>query len=115
MIKSLRSEQMQEWKKASGAAMWLANNFGLVNASVPKLLNAVDAAHKLLGPKPLQLVSSFLNRVTDHYVPAWNPYMPKGAAPLREPTKPAAVEGRTIPRKVGDTAAPVCLLTLCAC
>jgi D-lactate dehydrogenase len=101
MIKSLCSEQMQEWRKASGAAMWLANNSGMVNASVPKILNALEAAHRLLAPKPLQLV----NKVTDQYVPAWNPFMPKGAAPLREPTKPAAVEGRSITRKVGACAA----------
>jgi D-lactate dehydrogenase len=93
---------MQDRKTASGTAMWLANNFGMVNSTVPKFLNAVDLAHRVLGPKPLQMVSGWLNKVTDHVVPAWNPYMPRGAAPLREPVKPTtpALDPRGQPRKV---------------
>lgn len=54
----------------------LANNFGAINASVPKLLNVVDFAHRLLGPKPLEYISSGLNKASRNYIPQWNPYMP---------------------------------------
>lgn len=103
LIKSIRADQMEAWPRASGGAKWLADNFNLVNRTVPPLLNAVHMAHKVVGPKPLQLLSSWLNKGSDHYIPAWNPYMPKGAKPLRQP-KPAPVdttlEKRAVPRKV---------------
>ncbi|KXZ46746.1 hypothetical protein GPECTOR_41g711 [Gonium pectorale] len=101
MIKALRAEAMTEAKTASGTAMFLARNFGLINAAVPKFLNIVDFAHSIVGPKPLAAISRALNAATNHFVPVWNPYMPKGAAPLKVPTPapvPAAAAG--IPRRV---------------
>ncbi len=62
---------------------WLADNFGVINSNVPRLLNLVNFAHSIVGPYPLQWTSSFLNSITGHIVPVWNPYMPKGAAPLK--------------------------------
>jgi len=106
MIKAIRSEEMARWTRASGAAMWVANNFGAVGAAVPPLLNAVSLAHRVLGEAPLKAVSSWLNRVTDHYVPVWNPYMPRGASPVKPPPPaPRASAAGTaaapgIPRKV---------------
>ena len=55
----------------------LANNFGAINASVPTFLNLVDFAHRLVGPKPLEYLSSVLNRATGNYIPEWNRYMPR--------------------------------------
>lgn len=55
----------------------LAKHFGAINATVPTFLNAVDLAHKLLGPSPLEYISSRLNKATGNMVPAWNPYMPQ--------------------------------------
>jgi D-lactate dehydrogenase len=83
MIKHLRSEQMKEWKSASGAAMWVANNFSPLSSLVPPLLNTVDVLHRVMGPTPLTVISSWLNKVTDHYVPVWNPYMPRGASKVK--------------------------------
>ena len=60
----------------------LANNFGAINASVPTFLNIVDFAHRLVGPKPLEYISSGLNKLSSNYVPAWNPYMPRVSAAL---------------------------------
>jgi hypothetical protein len=46
-----------------------------------------------MGPKPLEAVSRWMNKMTGHFVPVWNPYMPKGAAPLQPATaSPAASE-----------------------
>ncbi|GIL81459.1 hypothetical protein Vretimale_972 [Volvox reticuliferus] len=100
MIKSLRAEHMKEAKSASGAAMWLANNFGMLNATVPRFLNLVNMAHSVLGPKPLEVISRALNGATNHLVPVWNPYMPKGAAPLKVPAPAPAASTSGIPRRV---------------
>jgi hypothetical protein len=37
-------------RSATGTGMWLADNFKLVNNSVPALLNAVNLAHKVFFP-----------------------------------------------------------------
>lgn len=42
----MRADAMNEEKTASGAAMWLAKNFGVLNATVPKFLNLVNVAHR---------------------------------------------------------------------
>jgi D-lactate dehydrogenase len=55
----------------------LANNFGAFTSMVPPLLNMVDFAHRLVGPKPLEFLSKTLNKGTGHIVPEWNPYLPK--------------------------------------
>ena len=59
----------------------LANNFGAVNYSVPKFLNVVDFAHRLVGPKPLEYLSSVMNKASGNYIPEWNKYMPKVSFP----------------------------------
>lgn len=102
LIKSLRSEHMAAWKAGSSAAMAVANNFGAVTAMVPYFLSLVDAMHRVVGPYPLQMISSFLTRATSNYVPEWNPHMPRGAASVKSPPKPvaAATTGAGIPRKV---------------
>jgi D-lactate dehydrogenase len=51
-----------------------------------------------MGPTPLEFISRWMNKATGHFVPVWNPYMPKGAAPL-PPT----------------TSAPAATLEVCVC
>ena len=55
----------------------LANNFGMFTNVVPPLLNMVDFAHRLVGPKPLEFLSRTLNKGTGNIVPTWNPYLPR--------------------------------------
>ena len=55
----------------------MANNYGAFVSAVPKLLNVVDFAHRVVGAKPLEYISGALNRVSGHYIPEWNPYMPR--------------------------------------
>jgi len=104
LIKSIRAEQLSGEPRVSGMGTWLAKNFGLINNSVPTLLNTVNLAHKVMGPKPLEIISRWMNKMTDHVIPVWNPYLPKGAAPVRTPASaPAATTAaaaRAIPRKV---------------
>jgi hypothetical protein len=47
MIKSLRAQQLAGDATATGLGKWAASNFGLINNSVPKLLNTVSFAHKV--------------------------------------------------------------------
>lgn len=104
LIKSVRAEEMKEWERSSSAAMWLARNYHLFNGIVPRFLNAVDLAHRVVGPKPLEVISSALNKWTDNYVPVWNRYMPRGSSKLQQPpaapSTSAAPAAREIPRKV---------------
>jgi D-lactate dehydrogenase len=60
-----------------------------------------------MGPKPLEIISRWMNKMTGHMVPVWNPYLPKGASPLLPPTSPAPAAAEAavstakgIPRKV---------------
>ena len=55
----------------------MANHYGTFAAAVPPVLNLVDFAHRLVGPKPLEYISSTMNRMSNHLVPTWNPYMPR--------------------------------------
>ena len=62
---------------ASISLQRLANNFGTFASVVPPFLNLVDFAHRLVGPKPLEFLSSTLNKSSNHLVPTWNSYMPR--------------------------------------
>jgi len=80
LIKTLREREMSEAKNS--LAMMAANNFGMVNAMVPPLLNTVDIAHGVLGSTVLEGTSRALNKVSGNLIPVWNKYMPKGAKKL---------------------------------
>lgn len=103
MVKAMRAEHMAEAPRSSSAAMWLADHFNLLSAGVPRLLDTVSLIHRLVGPKPLEFISGWLNRVSDHLVPVWNPYLPRGASPVRQPAPVVPVTGadaRALPRRV---------------
>jgi hypothetical protein len=68
LIKHIRAEEMKQAPRASATAMWLADNFSLLNTSVPKFLNLVNMFHSVLGPTPLKYISSWLNQVRVHAV-----------------------------------------------
>ena len=74
----------------------MANHYGAFAAAVPPVLNLVDFAHRLVGPKPLEYISSAMNRMSNHLVPTWNPYMPR----VRPGVPPSALSliprGRTL-------------------
>ena len=108
LIKQIRSEEMAEMPRASAVADSIANNFSSVAWIMNKGLNVVSAAHAVLGSTPLKVISSTLNKWSNHMIPEWNPYMPKGASPLDlTPPTPAMTSERGIPRKV--VYAPACV------
>ena len=79
LIKSIRAEEIKAagTSRADALSMRLANNYGAFVSAVPKLLNVVDFAHRVVGPKPLEYISSAINRASGHTIPEWNPYMPR--------------------------------------
>ncbi|KAH7615608.1 hypothetical protein Ndes2526B_g09647 [Nannochloris sp. 'desiccata'] len=111
LIKQIRSEDMEKMPRASAVADAIANNFSSVAWVMNKALNVVSAAHAVIGTTPIQAISTALNRVSNHMIPEWNPYMPKGASKLDlNPAAPVTAtnsETRSIPRKV--VYAPACV------
>lgn len=99
LIKSVRTKELEEWRNATGAAAFVANNFSSFSAAVPPFLNLVDTAHAVLGPAPLRAISGALNKISGNYVPVWNEYMPRGAKALPTP-KPVEQTAPGIERKV---------------
>ena len=59
----------------------VANHFAGFSWGAKQLLNAVDLAHRVVGPTPLQYVSSTINKLSGNLVPQWNPYMPRVRIP----------------------------------
>jgi len=97
LIKSLRKDALQgtaDGPPPRGAAVagWVASHFGKIMGLVPPLLDTVSLAHRVLGTYPMQSIANAVWGVGNNMLPLWNPYMPRGAAPLSPPrlqTQPA--------------------------
>ena len=63
-----------------------------------------DTYWQVVGPKPLEVISRWMNSVTGNFVPVWNPYMPKGASPVKAPSSSSSTaaqqQQRGVPRQV---------------
>ncbi len=93
LVKSLRAEELKDDAKANGAAMALARNFSATVTAGRGVLAVLDGLHGVVGPKPLEMVSSALNKATGNFVPVWNKHMPKAAPPLPTPVPPTLRAG----------------------
>ena len=100
LIKEIRADNLDGPGRASSVAARLANHFGTINAVVPPFLNLIDLTHRVVGPKPLEAISSGLNRLSGNMVPQWNPYMPKGASKLNMKPEEPQQTATGIPREV---------------
>lgn len=47
MIKAIRTQEMKDATSSNKLAMMVANNFGVLNNTVPTFLNTVHLAHKV--------------------------------------------------------------------
>lgn len=47
MIKALRASEIAPGGREARLGMWVANNFGLLNDNVPRMLNALNVVHKV--------------------------------------------------------------------
>eukprot|EP00878_Enallax_costatus_P007347 GHUV01007694.1.p1 GENE.GHUV01007694.1~~GHUV01007694.1.p1 ORF type:complete len:822 (+),score=249.18 GHUV01007694.1:1374-3839(+) len=109
MIKAIRTQDVStNHPTANKVGLWMANNFSIINNTVPTFLNVVNVAHKVVGPRPLEIISRWMNNMTGNTIPVWNPYMPKGASPVQQPSSSSssatavatAAAARGVPRKV---------------
>lgn len=62
---------------------------------------------QVVGPRPLEIISRWMNSMTGNTIPVWNPYMPKGASRVKPPSNSSSntaattsAGGRAVPRKV---------------
>jgi D-lactate dehydrogenase len=61
---------------------------------------------QVVGPRPLEIISRWMNSMTGNFVPVWNPYMPKGASPVKAPSSSSTAAAqqqqaaRGVPRQV---------------
>lgn len=65
-----------------------------------------STTNQVVGPRPLEIISRWMNSITGNAVPVWNPYLPKGAAPVKTPTSSTQASStptttaRSVPRQV---------------
>ena len=76
LIKNLRSEKVASQKQR---ALWIANHMDLITDAARRTFSLVSFFHTVLGTNVMQAVSGSLRRLSGKMIPAWNPYMPKGA------------------------------------
>jgi D-lactate dehydrogenase len=79
-IKNLRSEKVE---RRQNRAIRIANNMSLITAAARRALSIVSFFHTILGTNVMQSVSDSLRRISGNRIPAWNPFMPKGARAIK--------------------------------
>jgi D-lactate dehydrogenase len=94
----VRAEALDKHPRAAPAAMFVADNFSSLAATVPPLLNTVSFFHSIMGSTVLSTVSNLLNRATGNFIPTWNPYMPRGAKPLQPAPSPSGQASTSLQR-----------------
>mmetsp|Transcript_7941 Transcript_7941/g.23662 ORF Transcript_7941/g.23662 Transcript_7941/m.23662 type:complete len:1075 (+) Transcript_7941:97-3321(+) len=94
LVKTIREEKLRTASPAANrAAMAVVDNFKYFDRVVPPLLNAVGAAHSILGTSIVEPIATVMHKMGGSLVPLWNPYLPAGAKPLPElPAAPEPVE-----------------------
>ncbi len=80
LVKSLREEQVS---KNTGRAMKIADHMSTVTAAARTGLSVVSFFHRIFGTGFVQHLSSWIRKVSDNRVPAWNRFMPSGASKVR--------------------------------
>ncbi|HWQ52734.1 MAG TPA: FAD-binding and (Fe-S)-binding domain-containing protein [Bryobacteraceae bacterium] len=77
LIKELRYESHSRF--AQGAADWVADHMGATTGGLRAVLSVADMAHVVLGRKVMAGAAGAIRKLSGGRVPAWNPYLPKGA------------------------------------
>jgi D-lactate dehydrogenase len=116
---------------AHWTAGWVAGHMGAVTAGMRAVLSTVDLAHACLGSDLMGKLARAARKLSCNLLPAWNSYLPKGAAPhpAPPPAKPNALRvvyfpscvaralgvSRGAPAKDPQTARTVALLAKAGC
>ncbi len=80
LIKQLREEELGTSQKG---AQWIAKRMGLVIFLGRKGLSLVGFFHSLLGTSLMQRISNGITTISGKRVPRWNPFLPRGAKPIK--------------------------------
>ncbi len=73
----------QQGPTAHRAAALMARHFGTVATAVRLGLKMVDHAHHLLGTRSLERITSGLQKLSNGWMPGWNPYVPGAAGKIQ--------------------------------
>uniref|UniRef100_A0A7S0W731 D-lactate dehydrogenase (cytochrome) n=1 Tax=Hemiselmis tepida TaxID=464990 RepID=A0A7S0W731_9CRYP len=87
LVKDVRAKKYDATTLPYRAAEVSLSSFGAVMGSVPLLLNVVDKFHGALGSTVFGAIAAPFGVLLGVH---WNKYVPKGAAPLKEPVPAAA-------------------------
>ncbi len=86
--KDLRSVSVQRVFARRSAAL-IADHFGPVAGALRLGLKVVDGAHHALGTRIMARLAGGARKLSNGFLPCWNPYMPAGTEPLPAPTRQA--------------------------
>jgi len=100
LVKTLRQQELEGKEgeatpRGAAVAQWLAARYGPIMGALPPMLDVVSFVHGIVGTWPMQKIADAVWGVGNNMLPLWNPYMPRGAKPLKVPEpKPAAAAER---------------------
>jgi len=80
LVKQLREENAEKY---TARAMKIADRMSRVTAAARTGLSAVNFFHAVFGAGFMKHTSSWLRKISGNRIPAWNRYMPSGAAKIR--------------------------------
>jgi D-lactate dehydrogenase len=75
LVKNLREEQ-----NGKNQAIWLADRMGTLTSFMRMALSIVSFFHTLLGSPVMKGIAGGVRKISGNTIPAWNKYMPLGAA-----------------------------------
>lgn len=103
LVKTIREEKLRVASPmANNVANALARNFYYFDVLTPMLLTAVSIAHRLLGSTFVGTIANVAHHMGGGLIPLWNPYLPSGAKPLPELTKPNVAVSSSKPSVFGN-------------
>jgi len=82
LIKKLRSARSGPAQKR---ALFIAKNLDKITAAGRKFLNFIYFIHKILGTPVFKFIAGTIRRLSGNRIPAWNPFLPRGAGKIRRP------------------------------
>ncbi len=80
LIKKQRAEHAVTQRKMS---LFIADNMGFVTSFLRVSLSSISLFHSLLGTSIMKAIASGLRTITLKKIPAWNPFIPTGAARIK--------------------------------
>jgi len=81
LIKNLRSEKVLSGQTK---AIWIAGHMNLITSAARIGLSIVNFFHIIFGTNIMRVISEGIRRISGNRIPAWNPFMPKGAQVIRQ-------------------------------